>query len=59
MVKKARAQNWGVDEEILLIEEVKERSGIIFGPLKGSGKAGKIKEIRDREWQKVADKLNS
>ncbi|XP_048756770.2 myb/SANT-like DNA-binding domain-containing protein 4 isoform X1 [Ostrea edulis] len=57
--KKARAQNWTAEEEVLLIEEVKTRAEILFGPLKGCGKSGKIKEIKDREWQMVADKLNS
>ncbi|XP_056016780.1 uncharacterized protein LOC125677629 [Ostrea edulis] len=42
-----------------LKEEVKARAEILFGPLKGCGKSGKIKEIKDREWQMVADKLNS
>lgn len=43
----------------MLIEEVKLRSGALFGLMKGSGAKGKLKETREREWQMIADKLNS
>mgnify|MGYP005951282675 FL=1 len=56
---KRRSQNWQDDEEVMLIEEVKTRSGALFGLMKGSGAKGKLKVTREREWQLIADKLNS
>ncbi|XP_061170717.1 myb/SANT-like DNA-binding domain-containing protein 4 [Saccostrea echinata] len=57
--QKKRSQNWGDDEEVTLIEEVKLRSDALFGLMRGSGAKGKLKEIREKEWQMIADKLNS
>lgn len=36
----------GVDEKVSLIEEVKARAAVLFGPLKGSG-VKKGKEIKE------------
>uniref|UniRef100_K1Q9H3 Uncharacterized protein n=1 Tax=Magallana gigas TaxID=29159 RepID=K1Q9H3_MAGGI len=52
---KRRSQNWQDDEEVMLIEEVKTRSGALFGLMKGSGAKGKLKVTREREWQLIAD----
>lgn len=57
-MEKKRGQNWGVDEEVVLIGEVKARAAILFGAFKGSG-VKKGKEIKEREWQTIADRLNS
>lgn len=57
--QRVRAQNWTSEEEIALIENVKERSLTLFGPIKGSGMKGKIKDIREKEWSFIADILNS
>lgn len=57
--QRVRAQNWTAEEEIALIENVKERSLTLFGPIKGSGMKGKIKDIREKEWSCIADRLNS
>ncbi|XP_055996907.1 uncharacterized protein LOC125666318 isoform X2 [Ostrea edulis] len=56
--EKKRGQNWGVDEEVALIEEVKLRANTLFGSFKGSG-AVKGKLIKEKEWQTIADKLSS
>lgn len=54
---KRRSQNWQDDEEVMLIEEVKTRSGALFGLMKGSGAKGKLKVTREREWQLIADSM--
>ena len=54
-----RGANWGVDEEVLVIEEVKRRGDILFGSFKGSGVKGKGKGLKEKEWQRIADLLNS
>nr|XP_034321140.1 uncharacterized protein LOC105346736 [Crassostrea gigas] len=56
---KRRSQNWQDDKEVMFFEEVKTRSGALFGLMKGSGAKGKLKVTREREWQLIADKLNS
>ncbi|XP_062590336.1 uncharacterized protein LOC134251933 [Saccostrea cucullata] len=57
--KGKRSQNWSSGEEVALIEGVKQRADTLFGPFKGSGARGKQKELREREWQCIADALNS
>ncbi|XP_052696656.1 myb/SANT-like DNA-binding domain-containing protein 4 [Crassostrea angulata] len=57
-MEKKRGQNWGVDEEVALIEEVKARATVLFGSFKGCG-IKKGREMKEREWQKIADRLNS
>nr|XP_022290438.1 myb/SANT-like DNA-binding domain-containing protein 4 [Crassostrea virginica] len=58
-MEKKRGANWGVDEEVLVIEEVKRRGDILFGSFKGSGVKGKGKGLKEKEWQGIADLLNS
>lgn len=42
----------------MFIENVKERFFILFGLIKGSGMKGKIKDIREKEWSCIVDRLN-
>lgn len=58
VMEKKRGQNWGVDEEVALIEEVKARATVLFGSFKGCG-IKKGRKMKEREWQKIADRLNS
>ncbi|XP_078310027.1 uncharacterized protein LOC144618183 isoform X2 [Crassostrea virginica] len=53
-----RSANWSSEEEVVLVEEIGKREGILFGKMKGDG-CIKIGEIRNRGWQEVADVLNA
>ena len=53
-----RLANWSSEEEVVLVEEIGKREGILFGKMKGDG-CIKIGEIRNRGWQEVADVLNA
>ena len=53
-----RSANWSSEEEVVLVEVVGKREGILFGKIKGEV-CIKIGEIRNRRWQEVADVLNA
>lgn len=48
-MEKKWGQNWGVDEEVVFIEEVKVRVIVLFGLFKGCG-IKKGREMKEREW---------
>lgn len=54
MVK--RSANWNSAEEVVLVEEIGKREGIllVFGKMKGDG-CVKIGKIRNRRWQEIAN----
>ena len=53
-----RSANGSSEEEVVLVEEVGKREGILFWKMKGEG-CFKIGEIRNRGWQEIADVLNA
>lgn len=46
---RVRAQTWTSEKEVALKENVKERLLTLFGPIKGSGMKGKIKDREGME----------
>ena len=49
-----RLANWSSEEVLVLVEEIGKREGILFGKMKGDG-CVKIREIRNRRWQEIAN----
>ncbi|XP_071087476.1 myb/SANT-like DNA-binding domain-containing protein 4 [Haliotis cracherodii] len=56
MDDKKRKVNWSREEEVLLVEEVSKREGILFGKLDGCQRTGQRKT---RLWEEISRILNS
>ncbi|XP_048252798.1 uncharacterized protein LOC125380995 [Haliotis rufescens] len=56
MDDKTRKVNWTKEEEVLLVEEVSNREGILFGKLDGCQRTGQRKI---KLWEEISSILNS
>ena len=59
-----RGANWDVGEELLLVEEVLLREGVLFGKFSGGGGSitgsGKVTVMeKEKAWEEIVSKLNA